>query len=116
MMDGREYASGAPGYSIPKVLQAAPIALVKEIVGPGIIELLSAIDPNLTSTESIRTLAARIIDPYQALRDGARRAQILAALPIEKAQELVRRLGLQVPKDVYSALNAEQFGQNTPSA
>jgi superfamily II DNA or RNA helicase len=108
-MTGETFQKGSPGYSVSAALQLAPERIIEELVGAGVIRLLRVLDPRLTAIESLRELAANLIDPESALKDPLKRNSIVGLLPLEKARELARRLELSQDGDVYARLAKEEF-------
>jgi superfamily II DNA or RNA helicase len=108
-MSGETFQKGSPGYSVAAALESAPERAIEEILGPGVIALLRVLDSSLTQLDSLRRLAANLIDPEVALKDPKKRNSIISLLPLEKARELARRLEVSLEGDVYARLSKEEF-------
>jgi superfamily II DNA or RNA helicase len=99
-----DLSNTAHGISIASLLNAAPEQAVLGLVGDEVLGVLRALDPALASGEPLRRLIGRLFDPQQALEDPVLRKHILDLLPIMKARELARLLGVRAGRDVYRDL------------
>lgn len=86
--------NGAPGISLEALFERAPDAVLRRYVGSPTIEVLSALNPNLVTSENLKRLAIGAMAPIQAIRDPQFRKQIIDMLPLGKANELAGRLGI----------------------
>ena len=90
-----DYITSAPGLALETLLQNSKATALMKIVGQPVIEVLEGLDPSLISGEKLGELAARLIDPSEALRNPSTRNEIINLLPLSKAQELAQRLGIE---------------------
>jgi superfamily II DNA or RNA helicase len=96
--------SSSPGLSLQTLLRQAKASALRELVGQSTIDVLLRLDRNLAERERLGELAARLINPSEALRDPARRDQIINILPLPKARELAHRLGVSDGNQLYADL------------
>lgn len=90
-----DYITSAPGLALETLLQNSKATALMKIVGQPVIEVLEGLDPSLISGEKLGELAARLIDPSEALRNPSTRNEIINLLPLSKAQELAQRLCIE---------------------
>src|SRR4051812_7744337 len=93
-----------PGLALQALLRTAKIAALRKLIGSQVVELLEGLNPELLSEDRFGNLAASLIDPSEALRNPEQRDQIINLLPLPKARELAKRLGVQEGRDVHSNL------------
>lgn len=96
----------APGISVANLLEQAPEAAVRGIVGDGAIGVLEALDPALACGVNLRRLAVRTVDPALALKNRETRERLIGMLPLPKARELAARLGVMDGKSLYPDVTA----------
>ena len=77
---------------------------MKQIMGPSIIDVLEGLQPELVQGEKLGELAAKLIEPSEALRDIELRGQIIGLLPLPKARELAARLGVEDGRNLFRDL------------
>lgn len=94
----------SPGFALQALLQHAKPGALRKFLGGSVIELLEGLGTNLSSDNRLGAFAASFIDPAQVLQDADRREQIINLLPLPKARELAKRLGVDVGRDLYTAL------------
>lgn len=94
----------APGISVANLLEQAPEAAVRGVVGNGVLGVLAVLDPTLASGDSLRRLAVRMVDPAQTLKCPDARERLIGMLPLPKARELAARLGVKDGKSLYPDL------------
>lgn len=94
----------APGISVANLLEHAPEAAVRDVVGEGALGVLAVLDPALASVENLRRLAVRMVEPAGALKDPEMRGRLIGMLPLVKARELAARLGVKDGKNLYQDL------------
>ena len=83
--------------------QSKPIAL-RGIIDEAVIDVLQALDPKILSGEHLGELASQIIEPADALRDSNIRERVIRLLPLQKAQELAKRLDAKDGRSLYDNL------------
>ncbi|MFI5752677.1 MULTISPECIES: DEAD/DEAH box helicase [Streptomyces] len=83
---------GSPGIAFQAVLDAAPLAYVRRLLGEHACELLALLREGSVE-QTIRKVAASAISPEQLIGDPEERAQLLELLPEDKKAELAERLG-----------------------
>lgn len=94
----------APGMAFRTLLQQSkPIAL-RGIIDEAVIDVLQALDPKILSGEHLGELASQIIEPADALRDSNIRERVIRLLPLQKAQELAKRLDAKAGRSLYDNL------------
>ena len=94
----------APGMAFRTLLQQSkPIAL-RGIIDEAVIDVLQALDPKILSGEHLGELARQIIEPADALRDSNIRERVIRLLPLQKAQELAKRLDAKAGRSLYDNL------------
>jgi len=99
--------SAAPGISLEALFGGAPETVLRRYVGDSTVEVLSALNPELVTRESLVRLAIGSLPPVQAIRDHVFREQIIDMLPVAKASELGSRLGLSVSvKELFPQLQS----------
>jgi superfamily II DNA or RNA helicase len=97
--------SEAPGISLEALFGKAPDSALRRFVGESTIEVLSTLNPEIVTRESLVRLAIGAMPAIQAIRDHHTRDQIIDMLPLVKATELGARLGLAVAaKELYAGL------------
>lgn len=101
-----EEALSAPGLSIQTLLRHSKPKHLKELIGPGIIEVLDGLDTHLLDGNRLAELAVRLLDPSELLRQADRRDRIISMLPLPKARELAARLNVQDGRDLFPSLKA----------
>ncbi|MEU0626876.1 DEAD/DEAH box helicase family protein [Streptomyces sp. NPDC005989] len=83
---------GSPGIAFRAVLDAAPLAYVRRLLGEHACELLELLQEG-SDEGAIRKVAAAAISPERLIGDAEERAQLLELLPENKKVELAERLG-----------------------
>lgn len=86
--------SSTPGISLETLFDKAPETVLRNYVGISTVVVLSALNPELVTRESLARLALNAMPPLQAIRDAEFRTQIIDMLPLAKASELAGRLGV----------------------
>ena len=92
----------APGLNLRTLLCEAKAASLKKIIGQSTIDVLEGLDPELTKGKKIGDLAARLIEPSEALRNSTTRDQIINLLPLPKARELAEQLGVEAGRHLFA--------------
>ena len=87
------------GLALPTLLREAKPPALRKIIGVSATEILEGLDPELVAGNRIGEIAARLIEPSEAIRDPDIRDQIIDLLPLPKARELASQLGIEVEKD-----------------
>ena len=77
---------------------------MRSLISASTVEILEGLDPELASGKQLGELAARLIEPSEALSDSEKRDQIIGLLKLPKARELASRLGVEQDKNLYSNL------------
>lgn len=100
--------SNTPGFSLDALFSKAPEAVLRRYVGDSTVEVLSVLNPELVTRESLARLALNAMPPLQAIRDSEFRTQIIDMLPVVKASELASRLGVPpLIKEIFPNLQKE---------
>jgi len=99
-----ETPNAAPGIALQTLLRTAERAALLELIGPSIMDTIRAFDPSLGSDDRLGELAAKLIEPSEALRDAQMRERIVRMLPPAKARELGQRLGVNDGRKLYDDL------------
>ena len=94
----------APGIALQTLLRSAKGAALRELIGPSIMDTIQGLEPDLASGERVGELAARLIDPFSALRNPSMRERIIRMLPLPKARELAQRLNARDGRTLYDDL------------
>ena len=94
----------SPGLSLQTLLRQAKAGKLKQLIGPSIIDVLEGLQPELAQGERLGDLAAKLIEPSEALRDVGLRDQIIGLLPLPKARELAERLGVEDGRNLFRDL------------
>ena len=94
----------APGIALQTLLRSAKRAALCELIGPSIMDTIRGLEPDLASGERLGELAARLIDPFSALRNPSMRERIIRMLPLPKARELGQRLDARDGRTLYDDL------------
>ena len=94
----------APGIALQTLLRSAKGAALRELIGPSIMDTIRELEPDLASGERLGELAARLIDPFSALRNPSMRERIIRMLPLPKARELGQRLDARDGRTLYDEL------------
>ena len=94
----------APGIALQTLLLSAKGAVLRELIGSSIIGTIQELEPDLDSGERLGELAARLIDPFSALRNPSMRERIIRMLPLPKARELAQRLNTKDGRTLYDDL------------
>ncbi|MFD7900553.1 DEAD/DEAH box helicase [Streptomyces sp. NPDC059743] len=96
---------GSPGIAFQAVLDAAPLAYVRRLLGEHACELLELLQEG-SDERAIRKVAAAAVSPEQLIGDAEERAQLLELLPEDKKAELAERLGWNGPSSPRAFLSA----------
>ena len=107
MTETTDTFSTAPGIALQSLLRNARPAALRELIGPTIFDTLQGLDPNLASGNRLGELAARLIEPSEALSNAEMRERIVRILPLPKARELGQRLGANDGRTLYEDLCAK---------
>lgn len=99
-------ATAAPGIALQTLLRHTKTAALRELIGPSIVDTLQGFDPDLASGNRLGELAARLIEPFEALSNAEMREHIIRILPLPKARELGKRLGVKDGPALYNDLCA----------
>ena len=94
----------SPGLAMQTLLRQAKPGKLKQIIGSSIIDVLEGLQPELAQGEKLGELAAKLIEPSEALRDVELRNQIIGLLPLPKARELAKRLGVEDSRSLFHDL------------
>ena len=94
----------SPGLSLQTLLRQAKSSKLKQLIGPSIIGVLEGLQPELAQGEKLGDLAAKLIQPSEALRDVELRNQIIGLLSLPKARELAKRLGVEDSRNLFHDL------------
>ena len=94
----------APGIALQTLLCNAKPAVLRELIGPSIINTLHDLDSNIVSGDRLGELATRLIEPSEVLTNPEKREQIIKSLPLPKARELACRLGIVDGRGLYKDL------------
>ena len=94
----------SPGLALQTLLRQAKAGKLKQLIGPSIIDVLERLQPELTQGENLGELAAKLIEPSEALRDTELRNQIIGLLPLPKARELAKRFGVEDGRNLFRDL------------
>lgn len=97
----------SPGIALQTLLRSAKLATLREIIGPSIVNTIEALDPDIVSDGRLGDLAAQLVDPSTLLRDDEGRERVIRALPLPKARELARRIGVNDGRSLYADLCAK---------
>ena len=84
--------------------QAKPASL-RNILDKSIVDVLQALDPEILSEGRLGELASHLIEPSDALRDSNVRDHIIRLLPLPKARELAKRLGVENGRTLYDNIS-----------
>src|SRR3546814_679059 len=106
MTKSTDIQSDAPGIALQTLLRNAKPAALWELIGPTTVDTLQGLDPDLASGNRLGELAARLIEPSEALSNAEMRERIVRILPLPKARELGRRLGANDGRTLYDDLCA----------
>lgn len=94
----------SPGLALQTLLRQAKTGKLKQLIGPSIVDVLEGLQPELTQGENLGELAAKLIEPSEALRDTELRNQIIGLLPLPKARELAKKLGVEDGRNLFRDL------------
>ena len=94
----------SPGMALQTLLRQAKAGKLRQIIGPSIVDVLEGLQPELAQGERLGELAAKLIEPSEALRDIVLRDQIIGLLPLPKARELAKRLGVKDGRNLFRDL------------
>ncbi len=92
------------------LLRQTKASKLRKIVGSPTISILEGLQPELAQGEKLGELAAKLIDPATALRDIKLRNQIVSLLPLPKARELAKRLGIEDSRNLFNDLREAASG------
>ena len=95
-----------PGLALQTLLRQAKPPGLRKLIGASTANVLEGLDPDLVTGARFGELAAKLIEPSEALRDPDKRDQIINLLPLPKARELGKRLGVEGDKDLYGNLRS----------
>ncbi|MGW5610147.1 DEAD/DEAH box helicase [Streptomyces sp. NPDC003753] len=96
----------SPGIAFRAVLDVAPMAYVRELLGEHACQLLDLLRGGRSEDQDIRNIAATAASPEQLIADPAQRDRLLALLPEAKQLELADRLGLPSTLPAHRSLQA----------
>ena len=80
-----------PGLALQTLLRQAKPPGLRKLIGASTANVLEGLDPDLVTGARFGELAAKLIEPSEALRDTDKRDQIINLLPLPKARELGKR-------------------------
>ncbi|MYB32222.1 MAG: DEAD/DEAH box helicase [Acidobacteria bacterium] len=95
----------APGIALHTLLRKGKRAALRGLIGPAILDTIQGLD--LASDSTLGEIAARLIEPAEALRDTQTRRRIIRMLPLPKARELAKRLGAKDDRALYDNLSSK---------
>ena len=95
----------SPGMSFKALLCQARPASLQNILNKSIVDVIGALDPELLSQRQFGELASHLIEPSNALRDSNVRNHIIRLLPLPKARELAKRLGVEDGRALYDNIS-----------
>lgn len=104
MTKSTDTQTDAPGIALQTLLRNAKPAALRDMIGPTIVDTLRGLDPDLASGNRLGELAARLIEPSEALSYAEMRERIVRILPLPKARELGQRLGVNDGRTLYDDL------------
>ena len=104
MTESTDTQTDAPGIALQTLLRNAKPAALRGLIGPTIVDTLQGLDPDLASGTRLSELAARLIEPSEALSNAEMREHIVRILPLPKARELGQRLGANDGRTLYDDL------------
>src|SRR3546814_19009252 len=84
MTKSTDIQSDAPGIALQTLLRNAKPAALRELIGPTTVDTLQGLDPDLASGNRLGELAARLIEPSEALNHEELRERIVRLLPLPK--------------------------------
>ena len=106
MTQSTDTSANVPGIALQTLLRNAKPAALRELIGPSIVDTLQGLDPDLASGNRLGALAARLIEPSEALNNAKMRERIIRILSLPKAPELGQRLGANDGRTLYDDLCA----------
>ncbi len=89
--------SSAPGISIKELLEKAPDAALREIIGAATISVIAIMNPGLLTHDHLARVALESAEPWEMLRHAPTRNRLLSLLPLSKAEELASKIGVSQP-------------------
>ena len=104
MTRSTDTAEAAPGIAFQALLRNAKTSALRGMIGPSIVDTLHGLEPELVSGLRLGELAARLVEPSEALRNPAIRERIIRMLPLSKARELGSQLGAEDGRALYDDL------------
>ena len=107
MMESTATLEAAPGIALQTLLRNAKPAALRELVGPATMDALQGLDPDLVSGNRLGELAARLIEPSEAIANLEMREHIIRILSLPKARELAERLEITDGRTLYDDLCAK---------
>lgn len=96
----------APGISLKSLLLSAKPKSIRALLPVPTLELIERVSPGLFETEEANRVAVAVIDPMEALLDPETRSKIIRLLSLPKARELCSKLGLEINRSPYDAIEA----------
>ena len=103
-MDPRATLEAVPGIALQTLLRNSKPAVLRELIGPSIMDVLQSLDPDLVSGNRLGELAVRLIEPSEALENLEVREHIIRILPLPKARELAEHLEIADGRTLYDDL------------
>lgn len=88
------------------VLSRADTALLQHIIGPPVVRLLGALEPEKARPSSLRSILLELHPPAELLLSRATRVRLLELLRPQEADALREHLGLPVRGNVFSSLTS----------
>lgn len=108
-MPSQKFHSGSPGVAWEKLLRDCPIKSFLELFDTELRLIYKSLDINKEDFESAKEIALSLCDPRKLLSAKPSREKAIGLLPIEKARELLVRLGYQPSGNPYPTLESIPF-------
>ncbi|GGS29682.1 DEAD/DEAH box helicase [Streptomyces griseoviridis] len=90
-------AASSPGYPFQEVLEQAPLAYVRHLLGGSACSLLDLLSGGAADEAMLRKVAASAVPAEAVMADPEDRSAFLALVPAPKRRELAQRLGWDGP-------------------
>lgn len=104
------YYGGSPGLAFKRLLFNSKPDQLLQLLDEQVVSLINTIDPSLiTTTEGLAPICLKLIDQKKLFQDPLTRSRALSFLPVEKAIELLARIGQKPSKDPSGQLVSIDF-------
>ena len=94
----------SPGLALQSLWQLCPPSSLRTIIDQSALDILRQLDPELLESPALSQVVAKLLESSELLGDAEMREKVVGLLPLPKARELARKIGVDPGRSVYSNL------------